>query len=192
MLCDVDWHLIRTCHRHTKTPARTRSNLRMMTHCTRFTHCTHMLTRATPLSLSLSLPLARSLARLLSGFFFLTGRPPCRYRELYFEGGVSSAYLWDLDHGFAGVVLIKKIGDGSKQVKGCWDSIHVVEVKEHSKSPVKPKEPDGTLLPPLLPLRCFPSADSFLDTVLDPPPHIASRGSLSAGAGACMLTCARS
>ena len=43
-------------------------------------------------------------------------------------------YLWDLDHGFAGVVLIKKIGDGSKEVKGCWDSIHVVEVKEHSKS----------------------------------------------------------
>jgi capping protein beta len=30
------------------------------------------------------------------------------YRELYFEGGVSSAYLWDLDHGFAGVILIKK------------------------------------------------------------------------------------
>lgn len=30
------------------------------------------------------------------------------YRELYFEGGVSSVYLWDLDHGFAGVVLIKK------------------------------------------------------------------------------------
>eukprot|EP00039_Didymoeca_costata_P027602 m.18768 g.18768 ORF g.18768 m.18768 type:complete len:290 (-) comp6399_c0_seq1:3956-4825(-) len=56
------------------------------------------------------------------------------YRELYFEGGVSSVYLWDLDHGFAGVILIKKIGDGSKQVKGCWDSIHVVEVKENSKS----------------------------------------------------------
>lgn len=30
------------------------------------------------------------------------------YRELYFEGGVSSAYLWDLDHGFAGVILIKR------------------------------------------------------------------------------------
>jgi capping protein beta len=30
------------------------------------------------------------------------------YRELYFEGGVSSVYLWDLDQGFAGVVLIKK------------------------------------------------------------------------------------
>lgn len=54
------------------------------------------------------------------------------YRELYFEGGVSSAYLWDLDTGFAGVILIKKVGDGSKQVKGCWDSIHVVEVQEKS------------------------------------------------------------
>ncbi len=30
------------------------------------------------------------------------------YRELYFEGGVSSVYLWDLEAGFAGVVLIKK------------------------------------------------------------------------------------
>ena len=30
------------------------------------------------------------------------------YRELYYEGGVSSVYLWDLEHGFAGVVLIKK------------------------------------------------------------------------------------
>lgn len=31
------------------------------------------------------------------------------YREMYFEGGVSSVYLWDLeDVGFAGVVLMKK------------------------------------------------------------------------------------
>lgn len=30
------------------------------------------------------------------------------YRGLYFEGGVSSVYLWDLDDGFAGVVLLKK------------------------------------------------------------------------------------
>lgn len=30
------------------------------------------------------------------------------YRELYFEGGVSSVYLWDLDLGFAGCFLIKK------------------------------------------------------------------------------------
>lgn len=55
-----------------------------------------------------------------------------QYRELYFEGGVSSVYLWDLDHGFAGVILIKKAGDGSKKIKGCWDSIHVVEVQEKS------------------------------------------------------------
>jgi len=25
-----------------------------------------------------------------------------QYREMYFDGGVSSVYLWDLDHGFAG------------------------------------------------------------------------------------------
>lgn len=52
-----------------------------------------------------------------------------QYREMYFEGGVSSVYLWDLDHGFAGVILIKKAGDGSKKIKGYWDSIHVVEVQ---------------------------------------------------------------
>ncbi|CAL8121834.1 unnamed protein product [Orchesella dallaii] len=53
-----------------------------------------------------------------------------QYREMYFEGGVSSVYLWDLEHGFAGVILIKKAGDGSRKIKGCWDSIHVVEVTE--------------------------------------------------------------
>lgn len=31
---------------------------------------------------------------------------------------------------FLGVILIKKTGDGSKKIKGCWDSIHVVEVQE--------------------------------------------------------------
>jgi len=30
---------------------------------------------------------------------------------MYFEGGVSSVYLWDLDQGFAGVILIKKAGN---------------------------------------------------------------------------------
>lgn len=30
------------------------------------------------------------------------------YRDLYYEGGVSSVYLWDMDDGFAGVVLLKK------------------------------------------------------------------------------------
>ncbi|KAI9031354.1 CapZ-beta [Hyaloraphidium curvatum] len=53
------------------------------------------------------------------------------YRELYFEGGVSSVYMWDLQDGFAAVILIKKTADdaGSSGFKGSWDSIHVVEVQ---------------------------------------------------------------
>lgn len=47
-------------------------------------------------------------------------------------------YLWDLDHGFAGVILIKKAGDGSKKIKGCWDSIHVVEVQVRPLPPAPP------------------------------------------------------
>ena len=31
-----------------------------------------------------------------------------QYREMYFEGGVSSVYLWDLDHGFAGKGFIQQ------------------------------------------------------------------------------------
>ena len=30
------------------------------------------------------------------------------YRDMYFEGGTSSVYMWDLDTGFACVVLVKK------------------------------------------------------------------------------------
>ncbi|KAG0307926.1 hypothetical protein BGZ97_000231 [Linnemannia gamsii] len=57
------------------------------------------------------------------------------YRELYFEGGVSSAYFWDLDDGaFAGVILIKKIGDGKGRSKGAWDSIHIFEVQEKARN----------------------------------------------------------
>ena len=53
------------------------------------------------------------------------------YRELYYEGGVSSAYLWALDEGFAGVVLFKKGASGGGSAgKGGWDSIHVLEVNE--------------------------------------------------------------
>mmetsp|Transcript_23983 Transcript_23983/g.73990 ORF Transcript_23983/g.73990 Transcript_23983/m.73990 type:complete len:281 (-) Transcript_23983:1-843(-) len=53
------------------------------------------------------------------------------YRELYFEGGTSSVYLWDLDDGFAGCFLIKKTVAGHQFVsEGAWDSIHVVEVAE--------------------------------------------------------------
>ncbi|WKX97114.1 hypothetical protein Q1695_013066 [Nippostrongylus brasiliensis] len=58
------------------------------------------------------------------------------YRDMYFEGGISSVYFWDLDHGFAGVVLIKKNGDGSKSIQGCWDSIHVIEINERSSRQV--------------------------------------------------------
>ncbi|KAJ3364036.1 hypothetical protein AMAG_12754 [Allomyces macrogynus ATCC 38327] len=52
------------------------------------------------------------------------------YRELYFEGGVSSVYMWDLDEGFACVVLIKKTTD-AEGTSAAWDSIHVFEVVEH-------------------------------------------------------------
>jgi len=54
------------------------------------------------------------------------------YRELYYEGGVSSSYLWDTDGGFAGCVLIKKTQDqtrGGQPMKGTWDSTHVFQVE---------------------------------------------------------------
>lgn len=54
------------------------------------------------------------------------------FKFRYFGGGVSSVYFWDIENGFAGVVLIKKETDGVKAVKGCWDSIHVLEVNEKS------------------------------------------------------------
>lgn len=53
------------------------------------------------------------------------------YRELYYEGGVSSAYLWSLDEGFAGCVLFKKsVQSGGSAGRGSWDSIHVLEANE--------------------------------------------------------------
>jgi len=56
------------------------------------------------------------------------------YRDLYYETGVSSVYLWDQDASFAGVVLLKKSADmakgGGLPMKGTWDSIHVFEVEE--------------------------------------------------------------
>ena len=53
------------------------------------------------------------------------------YRDLYYEGGVSSVYMWDLDEGFAAVVLIKKSSAGA--TKSGWDSIHVLEVLENQR-----------------------------------------------------------
>ncbi|KAG0674784.1 F-actin-capping protein subunit beta [Pichia californica] len=56
------------------------------------------------------------------------------YRDLYYEGGISSVYLWDKEEGnssidgkigFDGVVLLKKTVDESSS----WDSIHVFEIE---------------------------------------------------------------
>ncbi|KAF8519548.1 F-actin capping protein [Gautieria morchelliformis] len=58
------------------------------------------------------------------------------YREMYYEGGVSSVFLWDLDDGgFAGVVLLKKVLNptDSSQPSGSWDSIHVFEASERGR-----------------------------------------------------------
>lgn len=53
------------------------------------------------------------------------------YREMYYEGGVSSVYFWDLDDDtFAACVLFKKDASERKKLEsGSWDSIHVVEVR---------------------------------------------------------------
>jgi len=56
------------------------------------------------------------------------------YKDQYYEGGsISSVYMWDVDTGFAGVVLIKKISDvakGGSPMKGTWDAVHVFQVDE--------------------------------------------------------------
>mgnify|MGYP001420181514 CR=1 FL=1 len=61
------------------------------------------------------------------------------YRELYFDGGYSSVYFWDLDEGgFAACFLIKKVVEGGENVKrGSWDGIHVIEVTEKAGSSPK-------------------------------------------------------
>jgi len=58
------------------------------------------------------------------------------YREMYFEGGVSSVFLWDLeDGGFAGVVLLKKTltPASHSEPSGSSDSIHVFETVERGR-----------------------------------------------------------
>ncbi|KAI9656024.1 MAG: F-actin-capping protein subunit beta [Bathelium mastoideum] len=56
------------------------------------------------------------------------------YRELYFEGGISSVYFWNLDDGFAGVVLLKKSVNPTSKSTGTWDSIHVFEAAERART----------------------------------------------------------
>ncbi|KAJ1327448.1 capping protein (actin filament) muscle Z-line [Microdochium nivale] len=55
------------------------------------------------------------------------------YRELYYEGGVSSVYFWNLDDGFAGVVLLKKVATPGTAGEGTWDSIHVFEAIDRAR-----------------------------------------------------------
>ncbi|TKA63532.1 F-actin-capping protein subunit beta [Cryomyces minteri] len=59
------------------------------------------------------------------------------YRELYYEGGISSVYFWGLDDGFAGVVLLKKLSPSASAANassGSWDSIHVFEATDRTRS----------------------------------------------------------
>ncbi|KAI9860711.1 MAG: F-actin-capping protein subunit beta [Vezdaea acicularis] len=57
------------------------------------------------------------------------------YRELYYEGGVSSVYFWDLDDGFAGVVLLKKSSPKTATLSAAsWDSIHVFEATSRART----------------------------------------------------------
>jgi len=62
------------------------------------------------------------------------------YRELYYEGGVSSVYLWDPEDpsgagNFAGVVVLKKTMTPmtAYEPEGSWDSIHVFETAERGR-----------------------------------------------------------
>ncbi|KAI9834747.1 MAG: F-actin-capping protein subunit beta [Sarea resinae] len=56
------------------------------------------------------------------------------YRELYYEGGVSSVYFWNLDDGFAGVILLKKTAAPTGKSEGAWDSIHVFEAVDRART----------------------------------------------------------
>ena len=58
-----------------------------------------------------------------------------KYRDMYYEGGVSSVYLWSLENGAtAAAILLKKRGNNnnsrSAKIQGSWDSLHVVEMIE--------------------------------------------------------------
>ncbi|PIA47890.1 hypothetical protein AQUCO_01400468v1 [Aquilegia coerulea] len=57
------------------------------------------------------------------------------YRDQYYEGGISSVYMWeDENEGFVACFLIKKDGSKAGQGRrgyleeGSWDAIHVIEV----------------------------------------------------------------
>lgn len=66
------------------------------------------------------------------------------YRDQYYEGGISSVYLWEPEHGkgFVACFLVTKDGsesaDGRRGLlqQGLWDAIHVIEVGEEDEGSV--------------------------------------------------------
>lgn len=56
------------------------------------------------------------------------------YRSQYYEGGISSVYVWDVPSrpaAFAAAILLKKTSEGGGALRlGAWDAIHVLEVEE--------------------------------------------------------------
>jgi capping protein beta len=57
------------------------------------------------------------------------------YRQLYYEGGISSAYFWPCDtekeFAFGAAILLQKCVEQEGDLVGArWDSIHVIEVEQ--------------------------------------------------------------
>ncbi|CAM8938951.1 unnamed protein product [Rhodiola kirilowii] len=66
------------------------------------------------------------------------------YRDQYYEGGISSVYMWeDDDEGFVACFLIKKDGSKTGQGRrgylqeGAWDAIHVIQVAHEEEGIVR-------------------------------------------------------
>uniref|UniRef100_A0A7N0VKR0 F-actin-capping protein subunit beta n=1 Tax=Kalanchoe fedtschenkoi TaxID=63787 RepID=A0A7N0VKR0_KALFE len=66
------------------------------------------------------------------------------YRDQYYEGGVSSVYMWeDDDEGFVACFLIKKDGSRTGQGRrgylqeGSWEAIHVIQVGHEEEGIVR-------------------------------------------------------
>ncbi|CAG8601564.1 4552_t:CDS:2 [Acaulospora morrowiae] len=63
------------------------------------------------------------------------------YRDMYYGNGVSSAYFWDDQDGFAGAIDLTYqsfyhtlVGDSVRKMKGAWDSIHVFKANERGRN----------------------------------------------------------
>jgi capping protein beta len=64
------------------------------------------------------------------------------FAQAYYEGGISSAYFWNLEDGsgFAACIVFKKDGTNQRELNaGVWDSIHIVEVRDTKKGFAKYK-----------------------------------------------------